>query len=148
MTAHRLANRTIIWQGVKAVLAILVVVLYSRMMGAAGRGHLSIWLMNIQLFMLVLEWMVGSTLPNFMIQYGVKRTLRFSIIVSVGVSAIWMALHSCWIWINKGALPLTELSLVFGGGTLILLLSVVNVVLGFYQFKGLVEKRNQLQISI
>ncbi len=55
MTAHRLADRTIIWQGLKAVLAILVVVLYSRMMGAAGRGRLSIWLMNIQLFMLVLE---------------------------------------------------------------------------------------------
>ncbi len=148
MIAHRLANRTIIWQGLKAVLAILVVVLYSRMMGAAGRGHLSIWLMNIQLFMLVLEWMVGSTLPNFMIQYGVKRTLRFSIVVSIGVSTIWMALHSSWIWINKGVLPLSELSQVFGGGLLILLLSVVNIVLGFYQFKGLVEKRNQLQISI
>ena len=148
MIAHRLANRTIIWQGLKAVLAILVVVLYSRMMGAAGRGRLSIWLMNIQLFMLVLEWMVGSTLPNFMIQYGVKRTLRFSIVLSIGVSALWMALHGCWIWINNGALPMSELSLVFGGGLLILLLSVVNIVLGFYQFKGLVEKRNQLQISI
>ena len=148
MTAHRLADRTIIWQGLKAVLAILVVVLYSRMMGAAGRGRLSIWLMNIQLFMLVLESMVGSTLPNFMIQYGVKRTLRFSIVLSIGVSALWMALHGCWIWINNGALPMSELSLVFGGGLLILLLSVVNIVLGFYQYKGLVEKRNQLQISI
>ncbi len=148
MTAHRLANRTIIWQGLKAVLAILVVVLYSRMMGAEGRGHLSIWLMNIQLFMLLLEWMVGSTLPNFMIQYGVKRTLRFSIIISIGVSVVWMVLHGCWIWINKGALPMSELSLVFGGGLLIFLLSVVNMVLGFYQFKGLVEKRNQLQICI
>ena len=46
--------RTFGWQLAKAVIAALVVVIYSRGMGAYGRGALSIFLLYLQLTLMVI----------------------------------------------------------------------------------------------
>jgi len=149
MTANRLANRTFVWQGLRSLVAMLVVIIYSRLMGAEGRGQLSILLINVQFFMLVLEWMVGSTVPNFMVKYGLKKTVRFSLISTAIIVILWCIIQGCVItWLSNNNNEGMALNSTFSGACLLSALACLNVLLGYFQFKGWVEHRNRLQVLV
>ncbi|MFM8995212.1 MAG: hypothetical protein ACKOI1_03100, partial [Bacteroidota bacterium] len=67
--------KTFGWQLVKAVLAAVVVIVYSRVMGAYGRGSLSILLLNLQMVLMVSELVAGGALANVLSQDPAKRIL-------------------------------------------------------------------------
>jgi len=67
--------RTFGWQLAKAVIAALVVVIYSRGMGAYGRGALSILLLYLQLTLMVSEMVAGGALANLLTKYPLRRIL-------------------------------------------------------------------------
>ena len=62
-----------IWQLTKAALSIIAVILYSRYLGAAGRGSMSIYLLYVQVFLMLNEMFVGSALANWISLYGLRR---------------------------------------------------------------------------
>lgn len=149
MTANRLANRTFLWQGLKSLIAILVVIVYSRLMGAEGRGQLSIWLINVQFFMLLLEWMVGSTVPNFMVKYGVRKTVKFSVVSTLAILIIWLIMQGSIVPnIKRFSLDRITHGHVVLGACLLAALSAINVLLGYFQYKGWVEQRNRFQVKV
>jgi hypothetical protein len=74
-----------IWQLLKAALALAAVVIYSRYLGAAGRGSLSIYLLYVQMLLMVNELFVGSALANWIAQYGLRRFLPRIVGVSVSM---------------------------------------------------------------
>lgn len=149
MTANKLADKTLVWQAAKSGIAMLVVIVYSRLMGADGRGGLSIWLINIQLFMLVLEWMVGSTIPNFIGEYGFRKVLKFSSLAIAFISLLWLLLggwihNGVWFWMCSWE----DISAVGLGMCLIVGLGMLNVIQGVFQYRGMVEQRNKLQLRV
>ena len=52
-----------VWQLLKATLSVVAVILYSRVLGATGRGSLSIYLLYVQVFLMLNELFVVRLWP-------------------------------------------------------------------------------------
>jgi len=77
-----------VWQLLKATLSVVAVILYSRVLGATGRGSLSIYLLYVQVFLMLNELFVGSALANWIAQYGLRRFLPRITGISLGMLAL------------------------------------------------------------
>ena len=145
--------RTFGWQLAKAVIAALVVVIYSRGMGAYGRGALSILLLYLQLTLMVSEMVAGGALANLLTKYSVRRILPTAwffliLVLSVAYVVGWFI----WVIPNAGDYPICldhpkviTLNLLFFQG---LFLGGLNIQYNLYQAHGWVGQRNRLQVSM
>jgi O-antigen/teichoic acid export membrane protein len=145
--------RTFGWQLAKAVIAALVVVIYSRGMGAYGRGALSILLLYLQLTLMVSEMVAGGALANLLTKYSVRRILPtawFFLILVLSVAYVigWFI----WVIPNAGDYPICldhpkviTLNLLFFQG---LFLGGLNIQYNLYQAHGWVSQRNRLHVSM
>ena len=143
--------RTFGWQLAKAVIAALVVVIYSRGMGAYGRGALSILLLYLQLTLMVSEMVAGGALANLLTKYSVRRILPTAwsflfLVLSVAYVIGWVF----WVVPNAGDYPICldhpkviTLNLLFFQG---LFLGGLNIQYNLYQAHGWVHRRNKLQV--
>jgi O-antigen/teichoic acid export membrane protein len=145
--------RTFGWQLIKAVLAALVVVIYSRGMGAYGRGALSVLLLYLQLTLMVSEMVAGGALANLLTKYPLRRILPTAwfflfLVLSVAYVIGWFV----WVIPNAGDYPICldhpkviTLNLLFFQG---LFLGGLNIQYNLYQAQGWVNQRNRLQVSM
>lgn len=145
--------RTFGWQLAKAVIAALVVVIYSRGMGAYGRGALSILLLYLQLTLMVSEMVAGGALANLLTKFPIRRILPMAwffllLVLSVAYGIGWFF----WVVPNAGTYPICldhpkviTLNLLFFQG---LFLGGLNIQFNLYQARGWVHRRNKLQVSM
>ena len=145
--------KTFGWQLAKAVLAAIVVIAYSRGMGAYGRGALSILLLNLQMVLMVSELFAGGALANLLSAYPHKRILPsawlFLLLVLIGGYVIgWFG----YVLPNRGDLPLDFdhpqiiiLNLLFFQG---LFLGSLGIQYNIYQVNGWIQQRNKLQLAL
>jgi len=145
--------KTFGWQLAKAVLAAVVVIVYSRVMGAYGRGSLSILLLNLQMVLMVSELVAGGALANVLSQYPAKRILPTAwifllLVLILGYCVGWFQ----YVLPNQGDLPLNfdhphiiHLNLLFFQG---LFLGSLAILYNVYQVKGWVQQRNKLQVML
>ena len=145
--------RTFGWQLIKAVIAALVVVIYSRGMGAYGRGALSVLLLYLQLTLMVSEVVAGGALANLLTKYSVRRILPTAwvfllLVLSIAYLIGWFV----WVIPNAGDYPICldhpkviTLNLLFFQG---LFLGGLNIQYNLYQAQGWVNQRNRLQVSM
>jgi O-antigen/teichoic acid export membrane protein len=143
--------RTFGWQLAKAVIAALVVVIYSRGMGAYGRGALSILLLYLQLTLMVSEMVAGGALANLLTKYSVQRILPTAWVFLLLVLCIaYLIGWFVWVIPNAGTYPICldhpkviTLNLLFFQG---LFLGGLNIQYNLYQAHGWVHRRNKLQV--
>ncbi len=143
--------RTFGWQLAKAVIAALVVVIYSRGMGAYGRGALSILLLYLQLTLMVSEMVAGGALANLLTKYSVRRILPTAWVFLLLVLCIaYLIGWFVWVIPNAGTYPICldhpkviTLNLLFFQG---LFLGGLNIQYNLYQAHGWVHRRNKLQV--
>jgi O-antigen/teichoic acid export membrane protein len=139
-----------IWQLLKAALALAAVVIYSRYLGAAGRGSLSIYLLYVQMLLMVNELFVGSALANWIAQYGLRRFLPR--ILSVSLSMLSLAALLAWLGgitdnahVDLGNTahlnPPYILLLLLLGWSAILIFQ--NVAMNFFQSRGDILEKNR-----
>jgi O-antigen/teichoic acid export membrane protein len=145
--------RTFGWQLIKAVIAALVVVIYSRGMGAYGRGALSVLLLYLQLTLMVSEMVAGGALANLLTKYSVRRILPTAwafllLVLCIAYLIGWLV----WVIPNAGDYPICldhpkviTLNLLFFQG---LFLGGLNIQYNLYQAQGWVNQRNRLQVSM
>lgn len=145
--------KTFGWQLAKAVVAAIVVVVYSRSMGAYGRGALSILLLNLQLVLMVSELFAGGALANLLSTYPPKRILPSAwlfllLVLVVGYVIGWYG----YVLPNQGNLPLDfdhpniiNLNLLFFQG---LFLGSLGIQYNLYQVNGWIQQRNKLQLTL
>ena len=145
--------RTFGWQLIKAVIAALVVVIYSRGMGAYGRGALSVLLLYLQLTLMVSEMVAGGALANLLTKYPLRRILPTAwfflfLVLSLAYVIGWFV----WVIPNAGDYPICldhpkviTLNLLFFQG---LFLGGLNIQYNLYQAQGWVNQRNRLQVSM
>ena len=145
--------RTFGWQLAKAVIAALVVVIYSRGMGAYGRGALSVLLLYLQLTLMVSEVVAGGALANLLTKYSVRRILPTAWVFLLLVLCIaYLIGWFVWVIPNAGDYPICldhpkviTLNLLFFQG---LFLGGLNIQYNLYQAQGWVNQRNRLQVSM
>lgn len=145
--------RTFGWQLAKAVIAALAVVIYSRGMGAYGRGALSILLLYLQLTLMVSEMVAGGALANLLTKYSVRRILPTAWVFLLLVLCIAYVIGwFVWVIPNAGTYPICldhpkviTLNLLFFQG---LFLGGLNIQYNLYQAHGWVHRRNKLQVFI
>lgn len=145
--------RTFGWQLAKAVIAALAVVIYSRGMGAYGRGALSILLLYLQLTLMVSEMVAGGALANLLTKYSVRRILPTAWVFLLLVLCIAYVIGwFVWVIPNAGTYPICldhpkviKLNLLFFQG---LFLGGLNIQYNLYQAHGWVHRRNKLQVFI
>lgn len=145
--------RTFGWQLIKAVIAALVVVIYSRGMGAYGRGALSVLLLYLQLTLMVSEVLAGGALANLLTKYSVRRILPTAWVFLLLVLCIaYLIGWFVWVIPNAGDYPICldhpkviTLNLLFFQG---LFLGGLNIQYNLYQAQGWVNQRNRLQVSM
>jgi len=145
--------RTFGWQLIKAVIAALVVVIYSRGMGAYGRGVLSVLLLYLQLTLMVSEVVAGGALANLLTKYSVRRILPTAWVFLLLVLCIaYLIGWFVWVIPNAGDYPICldhpkviTLNLLFFQG---LFLGGLNIQYNLYQAQGWVNQRNRLQVSM
>jgi O-antigen/teichoic acid export membrane protein len=145
--------KTFGWQLAKAVLAAVVVIVYSRGMGAYGRGVLSILLLNLQMTLMVSELLSGGALANLLAKYPAKRILPTAwtflmLVLGCGYLVGWYQ----FVLPNQGDLPLNFdhpriilLNLLFFQG---LFLGSLSIQFNVFQVKGWIQQRNQLQLAL
>lgn len=139
-----------IWQLLKAALALAAVVIYSRYLGAAGRGSLSIYLLYVQMLLMVNELFVGSALANWIALYGLRRFLPRI----VGVSLLMLSLAALLAWVagttdntsfesainNQSNAPFVLLALLLGWSGILIF---QNVAMNFFQSRSEILEKNR-----
>ncbi len=134
---------TYVWQLAKALLAFLSVLVYSRYLGASGRGSLSVYLLYVQALLMMHELFVGSALANWIASYGLRRFLpRIAIMSSILLTSVLILTHLTG-WNTRQDSPYIPILLI--SWTALLMLQ--NVALNFFQSKGAVLEKIQWLLS-
>jgi O-antigen/teichoic acid export membrane protein len=122
----------------KAALSFLAVVIYSRMLGAEGRGVLSLLLLYLQIVLMVNEVVTGSVMANWFVKYGFREVffllLKITVLVLFTATIAAILIWPTW-WREIVGLAIIGLSL-----------SWQNIVGNFYQSVGRVVYRNVLAL--
>lgn len=130
--------KSYILQFMKAALSFVAVVLYSRMLGAEGRGVLSLMLLYLQVVLMVNEVITGSVMANWFVKYGFQEVFfvvfKITLLVLLGATGLAFIVwpHA---WIEILCLAVIGLSL-----------SWQNIVGNYYQSLGKVVYRNALTL--
>lgn len=138
------------WQLLKAGLALSAVVIYSRYLGAAGRGSLSIYLLYVQMLLMINELFVGSALANWIAMYGLRRFLPRIVVVSLAMLSLaallaWMGGITGNASVKLAAKPQVDgpfilLVLLLGWSALLIF---QNVAMNFFQSRGEILEKNR-----
>jgi O-antigen/teichoic acid export membrane protein len=128
------------WQIAKAAISFGVVVVYSRYLGASGRGQMSILLLYLQVSLMFGELFAGSAMANWLVKYKPAEILPWVAAFSLGVliisgGLIHLLCHISWALL----IPL----LVQG-----LSLAWLNIQYNIYQSQGWIGRRNKLQVAL
>lgn len=126
------------WQISKAAISFLSVIIYSQLLGAEGRGELSVWLLILQVTLMINEWVMGSAMANWFSQFGfntvIRKTWFFPILV-LTISYLLALIFDIPIKI------FTYLSLIGIG------ITMQNLFANYFQSTGEVLKRNKWQFT-
>ncbi len=137
-----------VWQILKAVASFAAVIVYSRFLGASGRGTLSVYLLYVQIVLMINEMFVGSALANWIAQFGLRRFLPRIVGVSFGILGIAATLAFLLGFPGEQG-KATTLSWLHPTAILFLLLAwsailiFQNVAMNFFQSRGDVLEKNQ-----
>ena len=128
------------WQIAKAAISFGVVVVYSRYLGASGRGQMSILLLYLQVSLMFGELLAGSAMANWLVKYSPAQILPWVALFSFGVlgisgTVLHFIFHISWALL----IPL----LVQG-----LSLAWLNIQYNIYQSQGWIGRRNKLQVAL
>ena len=128
------------WQIAKAAISFGVVVVYSRYLGASGRGQMSILLLYLQVSLMFGELLAGSAMANWLVKYSPAQILPWVALFSLGVlgisgTVLHFIFHISWALL----IPL----LVQG-----LSLAWLNIQYNIYQSQGWIGRRNKLQVAL
>jgi hypothetical protein len=128
------------WQIAKAAISFGVVVVYSRYLGASGRGQMSILLLYLQVSLMFGELFAGSAMANWLVKYSPAQILPWVALFSFGVlgisgNVLHLVFHISWALL----IPL----LVQG-----LSLAWLNIQYNIYQSQGWIGRRNKLQVAL
>ena len=128
------------WQIAKAAISFGVVVVYSRYLGASGRGQMSILLLYLQVSLMFGELLAGSAMANWLVKYSPAQILPWVALFSLGVlgisgTVLHFVFHISWALL----IPL----LVQG-----LSLAWLNIQYNIYQSQGWIGRRNKLQLAL
>lgn len=128
------------WQIAKAAISFGVVVVYSRYLGASGRGQMSILLLYLQVSLMFGELFAGSAMANWLVKYKPAEILPWVAAFSLGVliisgGLIHLLCHISWALL----IPL----MVQG-----LSLAWLNIQYNIYQSQGWIGRRNKLQVAL
>lgn len=131
--------KTFALQFLRAVIAGLTVVLYSRLLGSAGRGELSLMLFYINLAMIVNEYVGGSSLANLI------PRLRAS---NVHPTAVIWAILVCLLATGGYMLAGFQTSSALLMGAYSIALALLTIHYNVYQGLGKVYQRNRIQLAL
>ncbi len=137
-----------IWQILKAVASFAAVIVYSRYLGASGRGTLSVYLLYVQMLLMINEMFVGSALANWISQFGLRRFLPRIVGVSLGILGLAAAL-ALLLGFPPEEGKASALSWLHPAAVLVLLLAwsalliFQNVAMNFFQSRGAVLEKNK-----
>jgi len=126
-------------QLLKSAIAATTVVLYSRWMGAAGRGELSLLLFYVNLVMIANEYVGGSSLANLVPKYGVRNLNPTAFLWSIFVVII---AFFGFLFMGQS----TNIALALS--TFSLCLAQLTIHYNYYQGLGRVFQRNYLQLLL
>ncbi len=128
------------WQIGKALISIMVVITYSRFLGADGRGQMSIYLLYLQFILMLGELLAGSAMANWLVKYKPGQILPWMVLYLGAVILICGVLMGNFFEIKSKILfPL----LIQGMG-----LAILNVQFNIYQSRGWILRRNKLQLML
>ncbi len=128
------------WQIAKAAISFGVVVVYSRYLGASGRGQMSILLLYLQVSLMFGELFAGSAMANWLVKFKPAEILPWVAAFSLGV-----------LLISGGVLHfLCHISLALLIPLLVqgLSLAWLNIQYNIYQSQGWIGRRNKLQVVL
>lgn len=128
------------WQLAKAAISFGVVIIYSRFLGAEGRGEMSVLLLYLQVILMFVELFAGSAMANWLVKYRPSQIIP------------WVYLYSLLV-LSLSALVLyflfhIEAELMFPLIMLGFALSLLNVEYNIHQSMGWIDKRNKLQMKL
>ncbi len=128
------------WQIAKAAISFGVVIVYSRYLGASGRGQMSILLLYLQVSLMFGELFAGSAMANWLVKYKSAEILPwvagFSLVVlMVSGGVLHFLCHISWellipLWVQG------------------LSLAWLNIQYNIYQSQGWIGRRNKLQVAL
>lgn len=128
------------WQIFKAIISFGVVIVYSRYLGASGRGEMSVLLLYLQIALMIGELLAGSAMANWLVKYKVSQILPWVASFSFGVILISGFVLNLIIGIRWNLL----LPLLIQGFAL----AWLNIQYNIYQSRGWIRRRNQLQLAL
>ena len=142
-----------IWQLTKAALSIIAVILYSRYLGAAGRGSMSIYLLYVQVFLMLNEMFVGSALANWISLYGLRRFIPRIFVVTTIMLGLALGLGYAFDLVkspnfepsNHNDRTSILLLLLFGIWAAILICQ--NIASNFFQSTGAIIEKNKWMVG-
>lgn len=129
--------KTYFWQMLKTAISMLTVIIYSRILGATGRGELSVYLLYLQMTLMATELFSGSAMANWFTQYASNRLMVWLISIPLVVLGL--------VFIGFGGLK-NELNLGFPLFLQGMGLVLLNIQLNVFQSQGNIFKRNELQL--
>jgi hypothetical protein len=128
------------WQIAKAAISFGVVVVYSRYLGASGRGQMSILLLYLQVSLMFGELFAGSAMANWLVKYKSAEILPWVAAFSLGVLMVSGGVLHFLCHISWGLL----IPLMVQG----LSLAWLNIQYNIYQSQGWIGRRNKLQVAL
>ena len=128
------------WQIARAFISFGVVIIYSRFLGAEGRGEMSILLLYLQVVLMFVELFAGSAMSNWLAKYRPSQILPWVYLYILFVLALSAVVLYFVFHIDSKIIAIL-LSQGFA-------LSLLNVEYNIHQSMGWIEKRNKLQMTL
>lgn len=127
------------WQLSKAVVSFITVVLISNILGAHGRGQLSLYLLYLQVVLMINEIFAGSAMSNWFAQYGFQQLIARLSKISLLILTIAALLAEYFI---PAKTTIWMLLWLLGLG-----LTWQNMVINYFQAQQFIGLRNRWQFS-
>ena len=127
------------WQLSKAVVSFITVVLISNILGAHGRGQLSLYLLYLQVVLMINEIFAGSAMSNWFAQYGFQQLIARLSKISLLILTIAALLAEYFI---PAKTTIWMLLWLLGLG-----LTWQNMVINYFQAHQFIGLRNRWQFS-
>jgi len=128
------------WQLARAVISFGVVIIYSRYLGSSGRGEMSILLLYLQVILMFVELFAGSAMANWLVKYRPSQIIPWVALFSLSVLILSGFLIHGFFGVKWNLL----IPLLIQGFSL----AWLNIQYNIYQSKGLIGRRNKLQLVL
>jgi hypothetical protein len=128
------------WQLARAFISFGVVIIYSRYLGSSGRGEMSILLLYLQVILMFVELFAGSAMANWLVKYRPSQIIPWVALFSLSVLILSGFLIHGFFGVKWNLL----IPLLIQGFSL----AWLNIQYNIYQSKGLIGRRNKLQLVL